>query len=55
MASPHSVHKEHNNTWDYKLEEKRFSEYWEGKAETQLKEPLTEYGRVGLLIVSMYP
>ncbi|BFH63333.1 alpha-L-fucosidase [Paenibacillus azoreducens] len=46
---PHAVHKEHNNTWDYKLEEKRFSEYWEGKAKPQLKELLTEYGRVGLL------
>lgn len=46
---PHALHKEHNNTWDYKLEEKRFAEYFEGKAKPQLKELLTEYGRVGLL------
>ncbi|MDR9855011.1 alpha-L-fucosidase [Paenibacillus sp. VCA1] len=46
---PHALHKEHNNTWDYKLEEKRFTEYFEGKAKPQLKELLTEYGRVGLL------
>lgn len=46
---PHAVHKEHNNTWDYKLEEKRFTEYWEGKAKPQIKELLTEYGWVGLL------
>lgn len=46
---PHALHKEHNNTWDYKLEEKRFPEYWEGKAKPQIKELLTEYGRVGLL------
>ncbi|MEC0242370.1 alpha-L-fucosidase [Paenibacillus dokdonensis] len=46
---PHSLHKEHNNTWDYKLEEKRFSEYWEGKVKPQLRELLTEYGKIGLL------
>ncbi|MWV43122.1 alpha-L-fucosidase [Paenibacillus sp. HJL G12] len=46
---PHSLHKEHNNTWDYKLEEKRFAEYWEGKVKPQLRELLTGYGRVGLL------
>lgn len=46
---PHSLHKEHNNTWDYKLAEKHFPEYWEGKAKPQLKELLTSYGPVGLL------
>ena len=46
---PHSLHKECNNTWDYKLEEKRFPEYWNGKAKPQLAELLTQYGPVGLI------
>lgn len=46
---PHSLHKECNNTWDYKLEEKRFPEYWNGKAKPQLTELLTQYGHIGLI------
>ncbi|WP_233146980.1 alpha-L-fucosidase [Paenibacillus selenitireducens] len=46
---PDSMHKEHNNTWDYNQEEKQFSKYWHGKVKPQLTELLTEYGRVGLL------
>ncbi|GIP35010.1 alpha-L-fucosidase [Paenibacillus sp. J2TS4] len=46
---PHSVHNAANNTWDYKMEEKQFTKYWNGLAKPQIKELLTEYGPIGLL------
>ncbi|GIN72507.1 hypothetical protein J14TS2_29820 [Bacillus sp. J14TS2] len=46
---PHSVHEYYNNTWDYKLEEKAFYNYWHNLARPQIKELLTQYGDIGLL------